>query len=623
MSGLVGMCTLDGGPVDRALLERMTQWLAFRGPDAQQVWSEGSVGFGYTLLATSPATAGQQPVTHEGVTVVADLRLDARSELIAALRSRGQDVSNSTSDATLLLCAYFVWGEECLNHLLGDFAFAIWDGRRRQLFCARDPFGIKPFFYAHLGTSFVFSNTLECLRLHPGISDRLNEQAIADFLLFESNQDPGTTVYADIRRLAPAHALTVSAEGTRLCKYADLPDEDPLNLRDPAAAVAQLRTLLSAAARDRLPEGPAVVLLSGGLDSTSVAAAALGWRRAEADSPALRALTVVYERVSDPERRYAPLAASALGIPLDFLPGDDFGPYQSADPPPPPAPEPVHDPFSSFSHAQLTAVAARARVAFTGNGGDPAFSSSLSAHFAGLARRRRFGRILRDLAQFMSAEGRLSRLYPRTRMRILARRVHPPDLFPPWLNEEFASRLHLRARWTEINRPGPLPRRAPRPSAFESFRSVQWAQMFELFDAGVTRLPLEFRHPFFDLRMISFLLRLPALPWCSDKELLRLALRGVLPEEVRLRPKTPLVADPLVVALRHDSSQWTSRLLRSGPLAPFVRVEQVPEVAGETDSNRAWMHLRPLSLQRWLQQVGNASREAHASPPRAAAFRAG
>jgi len=623
MSGIAGICKLDGGSIDQPLLERMTQWLAFRGPDAQQVWSEASVGFGHALLATSPATSGEQPVTHQGITVVADLRLDARSELIVALRSHGQDVSTSSPDATLLLCAYFVWGEECLDHLLGDFTFAIWDGRRRQLFCARDPFGIKPFFYAHPGSSFAFSNTLECLRLHPSISSQLNEQAIADFLLFESNQEPSTTVYAEIRRLAPAHSLTVSAEGTRLLRYADLPDEEPLELRDSVEGVAQLRTLLSTAARDRLPEGPAVVLLSGGLDSTSVAAAALGWQRAEADSPALRALTVVYERVSDPERRYAPLAASALGIPLDFLPGDDFGPYQSTDSPPPPAPEPVHDPFSSFSHAQLAAVASRARVAFTGNGGDPAFSSSLSVHFAGLARRRRFGRILRDLAQFVSAEGRLSRLYPRTRFGILSRRVHPPDFFPPWLDEKFATRLHLRARWAEINRPGPPPRRAPRPSAFESFRSVQWAQMFELFDAGVTRLPLEFRHPFFDLRVVSFLLRLPALPWCSDKELLRLALRGVLPEEIRLRPKTPLVADPLVEALRHDSSQWTSRLLRSGPLAPFVQVERVPEVAGETDSNRAWMHLRPLSLQRWLQQVGNATSEAPAAVPRAAASGAG
>jgi len=625
MSGFVGMFALDGAPVDCPLLERMTQWLAFRGPDAQQVWTEGPVGFGHTLLATSSRalTPEHQPLTREGVSIVADARLDARGELIATLRGHGQNVSPSTCNVELLLYAYLAWGEECLDHLLGDFAFGVWDSHCQKLFCARDPFGIKPFYYAQPGPSFVFSNTLECLRLHPGVSSRLNEQAIADFLLFESNQDSGTTTFADVQRLAPAHTLSVSSAGLRLRRYAELPDEEPLVLRDAEEGVAQLRTLLSSATRDRLPEGPAVILLSGGLDSTSVAAAALGWKRAAPDSPALQAITAVYNRLPDPERHFAPIAASALGLPMDFFPGDDFGPYDRRHPPFPQPPEPIHDPFASFFCEQVNAVSSHACVALTGNGGDPAFSSSLSAHFGALARRRQFARMLRDLGQFFTAEGRWKRLYPRTRMRILSRRVHAPDLYPPWLDEEFAARLDLRGRWAELSRAGPPPRRAPRPSAFEAFRSVQWAQMFESQDPGATRVPLEFRHPFFDRRVVAFLLRLPALPWCSDKELLRQALRGVLPEEIRLRPKTPLVADPLVEALRNDSSQWSSRLLRNGPLAPYVRVERVPEVAGETDSNRAWMHLRPLSLQHWLQQAGSASCETPALPARVAAFGAG
>jgi len=88
MSGIAGICKLDGGSIDHPLLERMTQWLAFRSPDAQQVWTEGPVGFGHTLLATSRAFSTEhQPRTREEVSVVADLRLDARSELIAALEA--------------------------------------------------------------------------------------------------------------------------------------------------------------------------------------------------------------------------------------------------------------------------------------------------------------------------------------------------------------------------------------------------------------------------------------------------------------------------------------------------------------------------------------------------------
>src|SRR6202008_2887737 len=83
-----------------------------------------------------------------------------------------------------------------------------------------------------------------------------------------------------------------------------------------------------------------------------------------------------------------------------------------------------------------------------------------------------------------------------------------------------------------------------------------WATLFEGYDAGVTGVPVEVRHPFFDLRLVAFLLALPALPWCSDKELLREAARGVLPDEVRLRRKSPLLADPLIALLQQPESAW-------------------------------------------------------------------
>ena len=95
-----------------------------------------------------------------------------------------------------------------MQHLRGDFAFAIWDARKKLLFCARDHFGVKPFYYSDLGELFLFSNTLDCLRLHPEVSDELNDAAIGDFLLFGLNCDAATTTFRDIRRLPAAHAMT-------------------------------------------------------------------------------------------------------------------------------------------------------------------------------------------------------------------------------------------------------------------------------------------------------------------------------------------------------------------------------------------------------------------------------
>ena len=111
-------------------------------------------------------------------------------------------------DEELILSAYEKWGEDCVKHLTGDFAFAIWDERSQRLFCARDHFGVKPFFYTYINGNFNFSSTLNDLR--PGVSNRLNEIAIGDYLLFGVNQDNSTTIFQDIQRLPPGHTLTLA-----------------------------------------------------------------------------------------------------------------------------------------------------------------------------------------------------------------------------------------------------------------------------------------------------------------------------------------------------------------------------------------------------------------------------
>jgi len=141
LSGIAGLLHLDGAPVDRQLLRRMTELLAFRGPHAQQVWAEGPVGFGHALLRTTgEAEREQQPTSLDGdVWVTADARVDARAELVEKLKAKGRGgppVSARATDAELILHAYHAWGEDSVEHLLGDYAFAIWDAPRRRLFCA-------------------------------------------------------------------------------------------------------------------------------------------------------------------------------------------------------------------------------------------------------------------------------------------------------------------------------------------------------------------------------------------------------------------------------------------------------------------------------------------------------
>src|SRR5260221_10627406 len=221
MSGICGIVHLDGAPIDPAPLHAMTESLAFRGPDARHVWTEGCAGLGHTMLRTTfEATAERQPASLDGrVWITADARIDARVELATRVEQAGRAVAREVTDAELILHAYYVWGEDCVRQLLGDFTFALWDSRRQRLLCARDHFGVKPFFYARVGRTLVFSNALDGVRAHPSFSMALNDLAIADFLLFEMSQDPAATAFADVARLPSAHALGASASGVETRRY--------------------------------------------------------------------------------------------------------------------------------------------------------------------------------------------------------------------------------------------------------------------------------------------------------------------------------------------------------------------------------------------------------------------
>src|SRR3990172_1885650 len=249
MSGICGIVNLDGAPVERQLLRHMTAFMAFRGPDAQDVWVDGRVGLGHTMLRTTfESEREQQPFSLDGkVRITADARIDGRDQLKRKLEAEDCTGLAAATDPELILHAYRAWGEDCVQHLIGDFAFAIWDGPRQRLFCARDHFGVKPFFYARVGQCLVFSNTLNCMRRHPAVSDTLDDLAIADFLLFETFQDPGATAFADIRRLPPAQRLTWSAKGLQLGCYWAMPTDLGVRYRAGGDYIEQFRELLAMA----------------------------------------------------------------------------------------------------------------------------------------------------------------------------------------------------------------------------------------------------------------------------------------------------------------------------------------------------------------------------------------
>src|SRR5262245_42090580 len=245
----------------------MTNCIAHRGPDGTGQWVDGPVGFGHQMLSTTPESLHErQPLRDEtgDLCLVLDGRVDNRSELKAALEARGARLHDDT-DAELVLKSYVVWGEECPKHIIGDFAFAIWDGRKRQLFCARDFFGIKPFYYHIDDSTFRFGSEQHQILEDPAVRRRPNEGMIAEYLASAiTNQEE--TLYQDIRRLPPAHVLIVRAGQVRKQCYWSPDFSKNIRYRTDEQYADHFLSIFKESIRCRLRSvGTVGIALSGGL----------------------------------------------------------------------------------------------------------------------------------------------------------------------------------------------------------------------------------------------------------------------------------------------------------------------------------------------------------------------
>lgn len=603
MSGIVGIVDLDGAQIDTRLLRRMTDSLAFRGPDNQAIWIDGTVGLGHALLrTTNESSPEEQPLTLDGTAwITADARLDGRADLIGQLEANGRNGVGSANDAQLILHAYHSWGRACVEHLLGDFAFAIWDARTRRLFCARDRFGVKPFYYARAGGTIVFSNTLECVRQCPRIDCALNETAIADFLVFGFNQDPTTTTFAAIRRLSPAHTLTSENGEVHLTRYWSLPPDGRIRYRRAQDYVDHFVQILEEAVRDRLRTDRIGLWMSGGLDSTSIAAMVRRLLPKARDDFELHAHTIVYESlIPDNEREYAHVAAEALDVPVSYFVADSYRPFAGWNRLSPFPPEPTDDPLLCLRIDHLKEVASHSRVLLCGEGGDELFASS---YVADLASRMSILELGRDVARSLLRYRRRPGAGLRAKLKnALRRHTTGTTTCPSWLNAAFVERLNLRARCEESNH-APTTGQPLRSEAHRRLDSAPWSWYFEWADPGATGVPVECRYPFMDVRLVEFLLAIPPLPWFIDKLLLREAMRGTLPDRIRLRPKTALGGDPLAAHLRRQGLAVRQEFDPAPELLGWVDAAAILFLNGRESGSDPWRDLRPVCLNYWLKNV--------------------
>ncbi len=284
MSGICGFLYHDDRPVPREPVHRMLDALTSWGDGPTEAWVAESgdppVGLGCRVMRVTPEDMFErQPLrSRDGqLVLVADARIDNRAELASAL---GLGQSAELPDSAYILAAYEAWGDAAPERLLGDFAFALWDARRRSLICARDHMGQRVLFYHAIPTALAVASSIPALLALPHVVPRLNEQKVAESLV--SIQEAGTTFYQDVRRLPPGHLLVATADSLVTHQYWSPEPTTRIVLGSDREYEEAFLDVFGAAVGARLrSSGPVGIMLSGGLDSSAVAAVAAKQLRAQ------------------------------------------------------------------------------------------------------------------------------------------------------------------------------------------------------------------------------------------------------------------------------------------------------------------------------------------------------
>ncbi|USG63766.1 asparagine synthase (glutamine-hydrolyzing) [Brevibacillus ruminantium] len=260
------------------IVEAMTRALTNRGPDEEGYWYARSsqAAFGHRRLIVVDPAGGRQPMTRQRdgqeFTLVYNGELYNTEDVRRELLGRGY-AFRSHSDTEVLLASYMEWGADCLHKLNGIYAFAVWEEHTQQLFLARDRLGVKPLFFAQRENALLFGSELKALLAHPLVKPVIGREGLAELFVLGPSRTPGHGVFADVHELKPGHYLTFNHSGLVQRKYWGL--ESYPHEEDVQQTAQHIRHLLAdSIKRQLISDVPIATLLSGGLDSSAITAIA-------------------------------------------------------------------------------------------------------------------------------------------------------------------------------------------------------------------------------------------------------------------------------------------------------------------------------------------------------------
>lgn len=611
MGGLAVVFYRDGRPVQRDSVREMLDAVPYRGPDGMFTRIVGDVGLGHAKMAMTPEEDDEvQPVVspRSGSILICDARLDNRAELLSLLPDKP---SRATSDAELILNCYETWGCAAVEHLLGDFAFIIWDPRTRRILAARDTSGQRALFYRCDARTFAAASEIHQLLQDASIPIEPNHARIKEFLvplnMGSNERDNASTFYKDIHALPAGHLLVVDADNLRVQRYWELRPVPELRYRTDEEYAEHFRALFFDVVGARLRSSkPLGALLSGGLDSSSVVCTTQElYRDGLATNHGFRTFTSTFDGLDCDESDLVADIQTKYGLTAEYVPVRQFGGRLDLEPGgfmEAPNLGVVGEKNRLLSRVHVSGV----RALLTGEIADSiVFGSWLS--FDSFIRQGNLSGFLRQLAAFrristdslpkIAALYCIAPLLPRTLQqhvvvtyldRVLRRDAD--NLVPPWIAKSLGHELLRRHRELYLG-----------PHRERRFASpARQAEYGLLYPPEVGRhpapWPIEFWRPFADRRLHEFLLAIPPEQkfqpdpeypdnfYAGSKRILRSAMRGVLPESVRTRRLKTIFGG---VVDNEVSRNWSTYESAFGPGAGC-------EVAahGYIDQAQFWLRLQ-------------------------------
>jgi len=674
MPGIVAAIHPGGVPVDPEPLRLLAARLSHRAgratapaqAAAPAVWTDREVGLLQVGSATdAPIDRTPDVAADARYVVVADARIDNRDDLHRELVPDRR--SPNAASADLILCAHRRWGSAAPEHLVGAFAYAIWDRDRRTLTLVRDPIGVRPLFWSRTRAGVVAASESQALRAHPDVSSTLDEHRVARYLV-QKPGEPEATFYRDVKRVRPGHRLIVDAGGRiRSERYWSAANAPDLRHVSDEEGISRFAEVFREAVRCRMTSGGTTgIMLSGGLDSSSVAAVA---RTEVASGDRLQTFSAIFpdlparlRQISD-ERAYIRAMAGLPEIETTLVslaasdPAGDLDQTVAHLDRPPAIP-------NGYLYRALheRARTAGVEVLLDGSEGDDtvSYGHGRLLELAATNRWQRFGAEAQALAlrrggsvapvfwtygaPYLEAPHdaplrragqclRAARQVGVPIHRVLWRTLVKPSLSPA-----------LRQRWDRLRRPEPEPQpdsiihpdlahyaaeterdatgangtAGPDPDTLpRTDREVHehtfagdddaTSLVLEEIDHLGARSGVEHRHPFYDVRLIELCVGLPARLKLNDgwpRYVLRAAMDGLLPEAIRLRSDKADLSPNFRRNLYRYARPCLDELTESSSLTPFIDRTALRDALERSDAVAAW---HALALARWLDHAPSYS----------------